>query len=102
MNVDSLRRGAREPELVIHPDDAAPRDIVTGMQVRIHNDRGEFLAKARVEDSVRAATVWAPSIWWSKYTVDGKNPNDTTSQLETDLGHGPVFYDNLVEVSPAD
>jgi anaerobic selenocysteine-containing dehydrogenase len=102
VNVDSLRRGAREPELVIHPDDAAPRDIVTGMQVRIHNDRGEFLAKARVEDSVRPATVWAPSIWWSKYTVDGKNPNDTTSQMETDLGHGPVFYDNLVEVSPAD
>jgi anaerobic selenocysteine-containing dehydrogenase len=102
VNVDSLRRGAREPELVIHPDDAAPRDIRTGMQVRIHNDRGEFLAKARVEDSVRPATVWAPSVWWSKFTVDGKNANDTTSQLETDLGHGPVFYDNLVEVSPAD
>jgi len=102
VNVDSLRRGAREPELVINPADAAPRDIVTGMQVRIHNDRGEFLAKARVEDSVRPATVWAPSIWWSRWTVDGKNANDTTSQLETDLGHGPVFYDNLVEVSPAD
>ena len=27
------------------------------------------------------------------------NANDTTSQRETDLGHGPVFYDNLVEVS---
>jgi len=102
VNVDSLRRGAREPELVIHPADAAPREIVAGMQVRIHNDRGEFLAKARVSDEVRPATVWAPSVWWSKYTVDGKNANETTSQLETDLGHGPVFYDNLVEVSPAD
>jgi len=102
VNVDALRRGAREPELVIHPADAAPRDILAGMQVRIHNDRGEFLAKARVSDEVRPATVWAPSVWWSRYTVDGKNANETTSQLETDLGHGPVFYDNLVEVSPAD
>ena len=102
VNIDVLRRGAREPELVIHPEDAAPREITTGMRVRIHNDRGEFLAMARLSDEVRTATVWAPSVWWSKYTVDGKNANDTTSQLETDLGHGPVFYDNLVEVSPAD
>ena len=26
----------------------------------------------------------------------------TTSQLTTDMGDGPVFYDNLVEVSAAD
>lgn len=102
VNIDTLRRSAREPELVIHPADAAPRDVVTGMRVRIHNDRGEFLATARLSDEVRTATVWAPSIWWGKYAVDGKNANDTTSQQETDLGHGPVFYDNLVEVSPAD
>ena len=102
VNVASLRRAAREPELVIHPMDAAPRDIETGARVRVHNDRGEFLAVARVSDQVRTATVWAPSIWWGKYAVDGRNANQTTSQLETDLGHGAVFYDNLVDVSPAD
>jgi anaerobic selenocysteine-containing dehydrogenase len=102
VNIDTLRRGAREPELVIHPDDAAPRGIVPGARVVIHNDRGEFLAVARVEDSVRHGTVWAPSVWWGKFTADGRNANHTTSQRETDLGHGPVFYDNLVEVTPAD
>ncbi|MGH7649159.1 MAG: molybdopterin-containing oxidoreductase family protein, partial [Gemmatimonadaceae bacterium] len=102
VNIDSLRRSAREPELVIHPDDAAPRGIVPGARVVIHNDRGEFLAVARVEDSVRHGTVWAPSVWWGKFTADGRNANHTTSQRETDLGHGPVFYDNLVEVTPAD
>jgi anaerobic selenocysteine-containing dehydrogenase len=102
VNIDTLRRGARQPELVIHPDDAAPRGIVPGSRVVIHNDRGEFLAVARVEDSVRHGTVWAPSVWWGKFTADGRNANHTTSQRETDLGHGPVFYDNLVEVTPAD
>ena len=102
VNVDTLRRSAREPELMIHPADAALRGIADGMQVRVHNDRGEFVAKARVSDAVRTASVWAPSIWWGKYARDGNNANQTTSQLETDLGHGPVFYDNLVEVSPAD
>lgn len=102
VNVATLRRAAREPELVIHPDDAALRGIRSGVSVVVHNDRGEFLAVARVEPTVRTGTVWAPSIWWGKYTRDGHNANHTTSQRETDLGHGPVFYDNLVEVSPAD
>lgn len=102
VNIGALRRAAREPELVIHPADAAPRAIVPGSRVLVHNDRGEFLAIARVEDGVREGTVWAPSIWWGKFAADGRNANHTTSQRETDLGHGPVFYDNLVEVTPAD
>ncbi len=102
VNIDVLRRAAREPELVIHPAGAAPRAILPGSRVLVHNDRGEFLAIARVEDGVREGTVWAPSIWWGKFAADGRNANHTTSQRETDLGHGPVFYDNLVEVTPAD
>jgi anaerobic selenocysteine-containing dehydrogenase len=102
VNVDSLRRAARAPELVIHPADAGPRGIVTGMRVVVQNDRGEFVAAARVEERVREGTVWAPSIWWGRYAPDGRNANHTTSQRETDMGRGPVFYDNLVEVAPAD
>jgi anaerobic selenocysteine-containing dehydrogenase len=101
VNIESLR-GRAEPECVIHPDDAAPRSIVDGARVVIHNDRGEFLALARIADSVRPGVVWAPSIWWGKLSLDGRNANETTSQLETDMGRGPVFYDNLVEVSAAD
>jgi anaerobic selenocysteine-containing dehydrogenase len=102
VNIGALRRAAREPELVIHPSDAEPRGIATGMRVVVHNDRGEFTAVARVDESVRETVVWAPSIWWAKYAADGQNANATTSQLETDMGHGPVFYDNLVEVMAAD
>ena len=102
VNVDALRRAAREPECVIHPHDAEPRAIVTGARVVVHNDRGAFTAIARVEPSLREGVVWAPSIWWGKYAADGANANQTTSQRETDLGHGPVFYDNLVDVGLAD
>lgn len=102
VNIDSLRRGAREPECLLHPVDAERRGIAAGARVVIHNDRGAFTAVARVEESIRAGVVWAPSIWWSKFTADGANANQTTSQRETDMGHGPVFYDNLVEVGLAD
>jgi anaerobic selenocysteine-containing dehydrogenase len=102
VNVDALRRAAREPECVLHPRDAERRGIATGARVVIHNDRGAFTAVARVEEAIREGVVWAPSIWWGKFAADGANANQTTSQRETDLGHGPVFYDNLVEVGLAD
>ena len=100
VNVDSLRRGA-DPEILLHPTDAAPREVVDGAPVLVANDRGTFAATARVTDGIRPGVVWAPSIWWCKLTGDRANANTTTSQRETDMGHGPVFYDNLVEVRPA-
>jgi anaerobic selenocysteine-containing dehydrogenase len=102
VNVDALRRGAREPECLLHPLDAERRGIGVGARVAIYNDRGAFTATARVEDAIRPGVVWAPSIWWGKLAPDGRNANETTSQRETDMGHGPVFYDNLVEVALAD
>ena len=101
VNIASLRKNA-EPECIMHPHDAERRGLAHGVRVVIHNDRGHFTALLRVEDSVREGVVWAPSIWWGKYAADGQNANATTSQRETDLGRGPVFYDNLVEVSAAD
>lgn len=102
VNVDSLRRAAGEPECLLHPVDAERRGIAVGARVVVHNDRGAFTAVARVEESIRPGVVWAPSIWWGKFAADGANANQTTSQRETDMGHGPVFYDNLVEVGLAD
>lgn len=101
VNVASLRKQA-EPECIIHPRDAERRGLGEGARVLVHNDRGAFVAVARVSEGIREGVVWAPSIWWFKLSKDGRNANDTTSQHETDMGHGPVFYDNLVEVSAAD
>jgi anaerobic selenocysteine-containing dehydrogenase len=56
---------------------------------------------ARVDEGIRRGVVWAPSVWWTKLTPDGRNANETTSQRETDLGGGATFYDNQVDVSLA-
>ena len=102
VNIAPLRRAAREPECLLHPEDAERRGIDVGARVVIHNDRGAFTAVARIEPTIRPGVVWAPSIWWGKFAADGANANQTTSQRETDMGRGPVFYDNLVEVGLAD
>ncbi len=98
VNVTSLRRQAHEPEVLLHPADAERRGISAGVMVTVRNDRGAFVARARVEAGIREGVAWAPSIWWAKLADDGANVNQTTSQRITDLGNGPVFYDNQVEV----
>ena len=101
VNVTSLRRQAHEPEVLLHPSDAERRGIAVGAMVTVRNDRGAFLARARVEAGIREGVAWAPSIWWGKLAGDGANVNQTTSQRITDMGNGPVFYDNQVEVELA-
>lgn len=98
VNVQSLRDTEGEPHLDMHPDDAAQRQIAAGDMVRIFNDRGSFVAKARLTDKARAGLVVGLSIWWKKFASDHKNANEVTSQQLTDMGGGPTFYDLLVQV----
>ncbi|TFW26642.1 molybdopterin-containing oxidoreductase family protein [Duganella callida] len=98
VNVKSLRASEGEPHLDIHPHDCASRGIADGDMVRIFNDRGSFIAKARVTDKARAGLVVGLSVWWKKLAKDGKNANEVTSQQLTDMGRAPTFYDTLVQV----
>jgi anaerobic selenocysteine-containing dehydrogenase len=101
VNVQSLRATEGEPHLDIHPVDAASRGIEHGEMVRIFNDRGSFVARARVTPKARAGLVVGLSIWWKKLASDGKNANEVTSQRLTDMGRAPTFYDTLVQVEKA-
>ena len=101
VNVTSLRGTEGEPRLDIHPDDSAARGIFDGEMVRIFNDRGSFVAKARVTPKARVGLVVGLSVWWKKLASDGKNANEVTSQALTDMGRAPTFYDVLVEVEKA-
>lgn len=98
VNVQSLRATEGEPHLDIHPNDAAVRGIAHGDMARIYNDRGSFVARARVTDKAREGLVVGLSIWWKKLASDGKNANEVTSQRLTDMGRAPTFYDTLVQV----
>lgn len=101
VNVQSLRDTEGEPHLDIHPVDAAERQINHQDMVRIFNDRGSFVARARVTDKARRGLVVGLSIWWKKFATDGKNANEVTNQLLTDMGKAPTFYDVLVQVERA-
>jgi anaerobic selenocysteine-containing dehydrogenase len=92
-----LRREG-EASVTIHPGDAAPRGIAEGTMVRVFNDRGSFLARARISDAARPGVVVGLSIWWPKLCAGGRNANAVTSQEVADMGGGATFFDALVEV----
>lgn len=100
VNVVSLRDTEGEPWVDLHPEDAATRGIADGTYVRVFNDRGTLRLRARITDRARPGVAVALSIWWRKFASDGKNANELTSQVLTDMGRAPTFYDCLVEVEP--
>jgi anaerobic selenocysteine-containing dehydrogenase len=101
VNLQSLRDIEGEPLLELHAQDADARGIADGQVVRVFNDRGEYLCKAKVSQRARLGVVNGMGIWWRKLGIAGTNVNQLTSQRLTDLGRAPTFYDCLVEVRPA-
>src|SRR5688572_6910818 len=100
-NVARFREFEAEPHLDLHPSDAAARGIADGDRVRVFNDRGSYKLRARVNGKPRPGVVVAPSVWWKKYSPDGGNANNVTSQRTADLGGGATFYDCRVQVEKA-
>ena len=85
---------------MISPIDAASRGITEEARVRIFNNRGEFLAHAKITDAVLSGVAVAQGLWWNKDVQGKANANATTSTAITDLGAGATFFDNLIEVEP--
>ena len=101
VNVTSLRSMEGEPLLEISPADAEARRIAPGDMVRVFNSRGEHRCRVEISRRARPGVVHGLGIWWRKYSPDGRNVNELTSQNLTDLGHGPTFYDCAVQVERA-
>jgi anaerobic selenocysteine-containing dehydrogenase len=85
-------------DLKLHPDDANPREIVTGDAVRVYNDRGQCILRAEVAETIARGVVSSPSVRWPRLAPDGNSANMLTSQRLTDKGGGPTFYSCLVQV----
>ena len=101
VNIPALAGAAGPARLLIHPEDAAEREIHGGERLRVWNARGEFYAMAAVTEEVRSGVVVSYGVRWPRLAAEGRSVNDTTSQALTDLGGGAVFYDNAVEVAVA-
>ncbi len=99
VNVKSLRDMEGEPLLEIHPQDAQARQVNDGDMVRVFNARGSYHCKAQVTTRAQPGMVVGLGVWWRKLGPNHTNVNELTSQLLTDMGRAPVFYDCTVQVA---
>jgi len=97
-NVPRQQRRAGVATLTIHPDDAGPRGISQGDEVRVTNARGSFLAMAEVSDRVRPGVVATTKGRWPAFEKEGATVNATVDERDSDMGGGAVFHDNRVQV----
>ena len=97
----SIHRLEDGPTLWISKPDAAARGVANGMSIRIHNERGECDALAKVTDEVPSGTVWMHDGWpgFNNLTSGGKCIPDSAINLFP-FSTGQAAYDARVEVSP--
>src|SRR5438445_817877 len=94
-----LRRRQGAATAMLAAGDAAARGIRDGDSIRVESPRGAARFTARITDATRPGVVVIEGIWWHRFSPDGLGVNVLTSDRVADLGGGPAFHSNLVQVS---
>jgi len=95
--IDKLREMAGQAVVMIHPETAGDRGIVSGNTVRVFNDRGECFFQAHVTDDTQKGLLVAEGLHWPRLSMGG-GANQLTSQRLTDMGETCAFHCSMVEV----
>jgi anaerobic selenocysteine-containing dehydrogenase len=83
------------PEVMMHPDDAAA-GIADGDWVRLRNERGEVLIRARLFAGVRPGVLIAEGLWPNSAFPGGRGINTLTGADAVAPYGGAAFHDNRV------
>ncbi len=86
----------QRPEVMIHPDDAAPLAIGNGDAVSLGNRRGAVTLHAKLFDGVRRGVLIAKSLWPNRAYADGRGINTLTGANSIAPFGGAAFHDNKV------
>ncbi len=82
----------------MNAEDAAAREIKDGDMVKVYNNRGGCVMKAKISPRVRRGIIMSYGIPWPKMVRGGRTPNFTTSSRVSDMGGGSTYHTNYVEV----
>lgn len=86
-----------EPIVKLNHEDAADRNIADGDVVRVFNDRGYVVLKAKLTGSLRKGMIMIPKGWQQWQFIDG-HYQDLTSKAHNPACMNNCYFDALVEV----
>ncbi len=94
-----LRQREGAPICVLHPADAAARNLRNGDHVRLVNDRGSIGLTLRVRDEVQPGVVLVPGQRPDDEAMEG-TVNMLCSDAYTDMGEGATYQSTWLDVRP--
>jgi anaerobic selenocysteine-containing dehydrogenase len=97
-NIARQMGNAGDPFVMMHPNDAAQRQVTDGAAVEVFNGRGRFEAQAKVTDEVMPGVILAPLGYWITHSRSRSTVSAVNSSRYADLGRAPTFSDTLVQV----
>ncbi|MGH7961589.1 MAG: molybdopterin-containing oxidoreductase family protein, partial [Candidatus Binatia bacterium] len=84
--------------LTMHPADAAARQIADGETVRVFNELGEVICRAKVSARMCAGVVSLPKGAWRKSSLNSYTSTALCPADVNEVGGGACFNDARVEV----
>src|SRR3954470_12911991 len=96
--VEFLRRREGPPYCILHPDEAARRDLADGARVRLFNERGAVGLVLRISDEVLPGVVLVPGQRPDSETLEG-TINLLCSDRYTDIGDGATYQSTFLDVA---
>ena len=85
-------------EVELNPADASQLSIVDGQQVKLSNDKGEVILKARITEDVASGVLYSHKGAWCESSPTGQTVNALLENRKTDIGDGAAFYDTFVDI----
>lgn len=95
-NAATLRELDPEPYASVNPADAQKRGVVTGDLIRIFNDRGHVVVRARISHALPEGVLDLPKGWQEDQYIAG-HYQDLTSDYAHPMVENNAFCDTLVD-----
>jgi len=90
------------PPLLMHPRDAAQRNLAGATRVRMWNELGEVILPLRITDAVAPGVVASEKGAWLSTSTNGQTISALVSaSARADLSEGACYNDVVVEVAAA-
>jgi anaerobic selenocysteine-containing dehydrogenase len=87
-----------EQIIIIHPNDANKRNLNSGEDVKIFNDRGSFSSIVEISEDIRPGVIYANVGYWDSMIKSQTGVNNVTDDRHTDMGESGAYSDILVQV----
>ncbi len=85
--------------LDMHPQDAAARNLVEGVRVRVWNDLGEVHLPLRLTEDVRPGVISSDKGAWFRTSDNGRTVSVLAPSHYADISDGACYNDTRVEVA---